>query len=194
MSYCGSTMVIAFDARTADLKEIAKRINAGEVFIYPTDTVYGIGCDALNEKAVERVYEAKGRDFKKPMSVAFSDIMQLKKYVSVDEKQLEMIKQKLPGAYTFIVKNKAIPKRVAAGLDTIGIRIPDHSRMLALIREANTPIVTTSANLAGGKPASSVHELSSEMLARVDFVIDGGKCGSGKPSTILDLATGEKLR
>jgi|GEM_PF-362563 len=182
------------DIRGADLSEMAKRIKSGAVFIYPTDTVYGIGCDALNEGAVKRVFEIKGRVFDKPLSVAFGDIMQLLKFVSVDEDQKKELREKLPGPYTFIVKNKGVPKLVTAGRDTVGVRIPDYSLLLALIREVGGPIVTTSANLSGQGPARSVFELPPEILREVDFVLDGGRCELGRPSTVINLTSGERLR
>jgi L-threonylcarbamoyladenylate synthase len=169
-------------------------VKAGEVFIYPTDTVYGIGCDALNEEAVKRVFDAKGRDFNKPLSVAFKDVPQLLRFVDVDEGQRREIEGKLPGPYTFIVKNKHLPKTVTAGLETVGVRVPRHDLIRELIRESGVPIVTTSANLAGGPAPSHIYEVPNEVIEKADFAIDAGKCGSGKPSTIIDLSTGKCLR
>ena len=187
-------MTEIIEAGKVNIPLLARRVRAGEVFIYPTDTVYGIGCDALNEEAVKRVFDAKGRDFKKPLSVAFKDVPQLLRFVDVDEGQRREMGGKLPGPYTFIVKNKRIPKTVTAGLETVGVRVPGHDLIRELIRESGVPIVTTSANLAGGPAPSSIHEIPGEMIEMVDFVIDAGKCGSGKPSAIIDLTTGERLR
>jgi len=177
-----------------DITALARRVKAGEVFIYPTDTVYGIGCDALNEEAVKKVFEAKGRDFKKPLSVAFSDMKHLLRFVDINEEQRREMDAKLPGPYTFVVKNKHVPKIVTGGLDTVGVRIPKHDLIRELIRESGVPIVTTSTNLSGGPAPSHIYEIPDEIIEKVSFVIDAGKSGSGKPSTIIDLTTGKKLR
>lgn len=177
-----------------NIPSLARRVKAGEVFVYPTDTVYGIGCDALNEEAVKKVFDAKGRNFKKPLSVAFNDMTHLLRFVDVNEEQRGEMEMKLPGPYTFIVKNKHIPQIVTGGLDTIGVRIPKHDLLRELIRESGVPIVTTSANLAGGPAPSHICEIPNEVIERVSFVIDAGKSGSGKPSTIIDLVTGKKIR
>lgn len=177
----------------ANLRGLAHRVKGGEVFIYPTDTVYGLGCNALDESAVKRVFRIKGRS-QKPLSVAFHDMAHLVRFVEVDEAQRKTMEEKLPGPYTFIVKNKKIPSVVSCGLETVGVRIPAYGPIRELIREADVPVVTTSANLAGGSPANSVYEIPYGLIDKVDFVIDAGKCGSGKPSTVIDLTTGETLR
>ncbi len=182
------------DINHADLEEAGQRIRDGAVFVYPTDTVYGLGCDALNEEAVGRIFEVKGRGLDKPLSVAFSDLDQLLEFVEVDEEQKMVMGKRLPGPYTFIVPNIRIPKIVTAGLDTVGVRVPDYSLVRELIKKAKTPIVTTSANKSGGKAPCSVNEVDKGVLGIVDFALDGGACGSGKPSKIINLVTGERLR
>jgi len=174
--------------------EIAERIKNGEVFIYPTDTVYGVGCDALNEEAVAKVFKLKERSGTKPLSVAFHDVEELLKYVTVDDEQETEIREKLPGAYTFIAINKGIPKIVTACFDTLGVRVPDYAPIREIIRKAETPITTTSANLSGKSPALTIHDLPNEILENVDFVLDAGRCGSGNPSTIINLVTGKQIR
>jgi len=178
----------------ADLPSLSRRVKAGEVFIYPTDTVYGIGCDALNEESVGRIFEIKQRPRDNPLSVAFWDVSQLLRYVSLGDEQEALLSKKLPGPYTFIVKNKALPRVVTGGLDTIGVRVPDHGPIRELIREADTPIVTTSANISGEKTPCSIHEIPYSLLQQVGFIIDAGSCKLGRPSEVIDLATGEKLR
>lgn len=175
-------------------QELGKRVKAGEVFIYPTDTVYGLGCDVFNEEAVERIFKIKERAGNKPLSVAFHSVEQLLKFVKVDAAQEAKIKELLPGAYTFIVQNESIPSNVTTGLPTVGVRVPDYGPTLELIREADTPIVTTSVNISGMAPACTLHDIEAEMVQKVDFVIDAGKCGSSKPSTIINLLDGKILR
>lgn len=177
-----------------DMGALAKRIKSGEVFVYPTDTVYGIGCDATNEKAVRRIVEIKDRDAGKPLSVAFCDVNQMLGYVSASAAEKREIAGKLPGPYTFIITNKSLPKVVTAGFETVGARVPDYAPILRLIKAAGVPIITTSANISGKPPACSVDEVPESVLKKVDFALDGGKCCSGKPSTVIDLATGKRLR
>lgn len=177
-----------------DFDKVAKRIAKGEVFIYPTDTIYGIGCDATNVESITRIFDIKQRQRGKPFSVAFSDMQMLLRYVDVDEGQKEAMAEKLPGAYTFIVNKKGIPDAATAGLPTVGVRIPDFGPLKRLIAKAKVPIVTTSANTSGEHPASTIQEISHQLLNSVDFAIDAGRCGSGVASTVIDLATGKKIR
>jgi L-threonylcarbamoyladenylate synthase len=178
----------------ADICELGHRVRAGEVFAYPTDTVYGIGCDATNASAVERVFKIKGRDFKKPLSLAFQSIEQIKSYAEVDEKKELELKDKLPGPYTFILRNKKVSNRVTAGLDTVAVRIPDNKFVVGLVKEAGVPIITTSANLSGHAPALCLDDIPASVLERLDFAVDAGKFGSGKPSAIINLLDGKILR
>lgn len=125
-----------------DIKEVAESINRGEVVILPTDTVYGIVANALNEKAVSKIYEIKKRDKKKPMNILVSNIEMIRKNVkNITEAEERIIKEFFPGALTIIFeKNSLIPDIVTGGLDTIGIRMPENKFLLELIdtlRNAN---------------------------------------------------------
>jgi L-threonylcarbamoyladenylate synthase len=183
--------IIEFEA--AELKDIAKRVCSGQVFIYPTDTVYGIGCNAMDEKSVKRVFEVKKKEKNKPLSVAFADFPMLVDYVDMEGKFAEL-REKLPGPYTFIIKNRGIPKIVTGGRDTVGCRIPDYPKLLELIKRAGVPIVTSSANLSGDNAACEINELPCEVIDKVDFILDAGKKGSGKASKVINLSDGKILR
>lgn len=175
-------------------REIARRIRAGEVFIYPTDTVYGIGCDALDEDAVRRVCGIKGRGQGKPLSVAFRDVDQLLEFAEVGGEQRKDLERMLPGPYTFIVRSRGIPKPVTAGLDTVGARVPGYGPLRELIEAAGTPVVTTSANASGEAPTNRFDRISKGIVEKADFAIDAGECGSGKPSAVINMLTGKRLR
>lgn len=170
-------------------EEIGKRIRTGEVFIYPTDTVYGIGCDALNEEAVKRVRTIKDSAQDKPLSVAFLDFEQVKKFVDCGSGE-SVLREKLPGPFTLIVGRGNIPKFVTGEMETVGVRIPDFDLIREIIRLAKTPIITTSANLGGDKAPREIGEIKKEFLEKVDFVIDAGLCGCGTPSRVIDLTKG----
>lgn len=158
-------------------EEIKSKIIDGAVFIYPTDTIYGIGCNALNDKAVRRIREIKVRE-DKPFSVIAPSKEWIKRNCYVGNEL-----DKLPGAYTLILKLKnknGISKNVS-NLNTLGVRIPDHwfSKM---VEELGIPIVTTSVNKSGEKFMTCLDDLNSDI--KVDFVIYEGK-KEGKPSEII---------
>src|SRR5271157_1357136 len=156
--------------------DLKKEILAGKIFIYPTDTIYGIGCDAYNKKSVEKIREIKKRD-QKPFSIIAPSIEWIKEncIVNID------LKKYLPGAYTLILKKKEKDfLSYVSEVETIGIRIPDNS-FTKEIQESNVPFVTTSVNFSGEKPANKIEEITKEIIEEVDFVFNGGEL-TGKPS------------
>lgn len=165
-------------------------IKSGAVFIYPTDTIYGIGCDASNCEAVKKVRNIKSR-FKKPFSV----IAPSKKWIeenciigSIEQSWID----KLPGSYTLILKLKnsnCICKETNIGMDSIGVRIPDHW-ISKIVEEYGRPIITTSANHVGENYMTSLEDLEDEIAKRVKFVLYEGEL-KGRPSTIVDLTKTE---
>lgn len=166
-----------------------EQIINGAVFIYPTDTIYGIGCDATNDKAVKKIREIKNRD-KKPFSIIAPSKRWIKEYcIGTDiEKNL----RRLPGAYTFVlkIKKRIVTKEVNKRKGTIGVRIPKHW-ISDFVKEFGRPIVTTSLNVSGELPVKSIDQISTEMYEKIDFVIDEGKL-AGEPSTVIDLTGKEK--
>ncbi|VVB61729.1 Threonylcarbamoyl-AMP synthase [uncultured archaeon] len=161
-----------------------------KVMIYPTDTVYGIGCSAENKKLVERIFAIKGRNRKKPMSVIAPNKEWILEHCIVSG---EILDKYLPGKYTLLLmkKNPEFLKHVTANSGTLGVRIPAHP-FSKLVEKANIPFVTTSANLSGEKPAKSISEIPKKVLDAVDLVIDGGAL-SGIPSAIVDCRSGEDI-
>jgi L-threonylcarbamoyladenylate synthase len=165
---------------SASMAGVVGQIRLGAIFIYPTDTVYGLGCNAENAQSVKRLKEMKGSSH--PLSV----IAPSKQWIYDNLKVgFDEYLDKLPGSYTLILgKPKSFLKEACDG-DKLGVRIPD-SPIMKLIEQAGVPFITTSANKSGEPPAASVGELSRELSRRVEFVIDGGSL-SGKPSTVIDL-------
>ncbi len=161
-----------------DISKLKEKILFGAVFIYPTDTIYGIGCDATNEKSVKRIREIKLRD-EKPFSV----IAPSKDWISENcEVGSEMYS--LPGPYTLILKlknKKCIAESVNIGMDTLGVRIPKHW-FSDIVKELNIPIVTTSVNKSGEKFMTCLEDLDKDI--KVDFVIYEGE-KEGKPSKLI---------
>ncbi len=171
-------------------EEIKKRILNGEVFIYPTDTIYGIGCDATNLDSVIKLRLLKDLPGEKPMSVIAPSKQWIIDNCVIDERAEDWL-DKLPGSYTLVIKmknKKCIAKNVNYGTDALGVRIPDHW-ISSLCAEMNIPIVTTSANMFSHKVMTCVDDLDKHL--KVDFVIDEGEL-VGKPSTIVFL-DGDKV-
>jgi L-threonylcarbamoyladenylate synthase len=171
-------------------QEFASRIKQGHVFIYPTDTIYGIGCDATNKEAVNRI-----REIKKRPSTPFSIIAPSKEWIvenlSVEDEEKDWIKR-LPGPYTLILKKKkdCIAENVSFS-ETLGVRIPDHWFRL-FIAEINVPIISTSANVTQKQFMTSLDNLDSEVKGRVNFIIYEGK-KEGRPSKIIDLTNNARI-
>lgn len=163
-------------------------LNRDGLVVYPTETVYGLGADALSDTAVMRVYEAKQRLFGKPVSVAVSDIDMIYGIAETDELAEAFISRFLPGPVTVILRAKSVlPSELTGGTGMIGIRYPDHQTALALIRALDSPITSTSANISG-----EVSPTTAEMVnVPHDYMIDGGSL-PGTPSTVVDLA-GRKI-
>lgn len=170
------------------IEEAANIIKAGGLVIYPTETVYGLAADASNRIAILKVFAAKRRSLDNPLSVAVKDLKQAEKIVYVNSKAKKIAKIFLPGPVTLILKKKALlPKELTSGLDNIGIRIPDNPIALKLVEMAG-PITATSANISGHPAPITVEEAKEQIGNKVDFVLDGGECKLGQPSTIIDLS------
>ena len=170
-------------------KEAIEVIKMGGIVIAPTDTVYGIIADALNEKAVEKIYEIKKRKKSNPLSILVSNKDMLKKVVKkVSLEEEKIIDKFFPGAITLIFeKNKQIPDIVTSGLDTVGIRMPNDKFLLKVIELLGSPIVATSLNLAGEETKTNLDNISKEILNNVDYVIDNGNTKIGVASTVAKI-------
>ena len=166
--------------------KLVQKIKEGAIFIYPTDTIYGIGCDATNEKAVAKIREIKG-NFKRPFSVIVPDKEWIYENCDVASREEEWLK-KIPGAFTLILnlRNMECVSANAHGGDTLGIRIPDHW-CTEIAELSGLPIITTSANLSGGMFMTSLDTLHDNIKKHVDFMIDIGEV-KGRPSMIINLA------
>jgi tRNA threonylcarbamoyl adenosine modification protein (Sua5/YciO/YrdC/YwlC family) len=162
-------------------------LTKGGILVYPTDTNYGIGCDILNKKAIERIYQLKQRDKSKPFSFICSELKNISHYAKVSNYAYKTMKRLLPGPYTFILEgSKLVPKIMLTKRKTAGIRVPDHKICLELVKGLGKPIITTSATMPNGSTLndpSLIHEMFGN---RVDLVIDGDVV-PGKPSSVISL-------
>lgn len=163
------------------LKNTPKEILAGKLFIYPTDTLYGIGCDATNEKSVNKIKNIKARDKDKPLSIIAPSIEWIEKNFIVDVD----LEKYLPGAYTIILKkkNSEFLKWISLG-DSIGIRIPANE-FTKEIQKTGVPFVTTSVNLSGEPFALKLEDIKKEIIEAIDYVIESEEKLSGIPSTLI---------
>lgn len=156
-------------------------IQHGAIFIYPTDTIYGIGCDATNEESVKIIREIKFRDLDKPMSVIAPSPEWIKEHCVVEN---ELIEKYLPRPYTLILKKKDLDflKEVSSN-EYLGVRIPD-CEFTELVEKANVPFITTSVNFAGEPYAIQLSDIHKDMLDKAEIVIGVGKL-DGRPSTLI---------
>jgi len=169
------------------IKEAAMSIKEGNIVLFPTETVYGIGANALDANAVNKIFEAKGRASDNPLIVHISNIDMLYNLV----KQVGQVEQKLidnfwPGPLTIIFDRKeCVPNVVTAGLNTVGIRMPSHSVARKLIEFAETPIAAPSANISGKPSGTKIEDIIDELDGKVDYILDSGMVDIGVESTVV---------
>jgi len=187
------TSVDGTDAGSA-VADAAAAVAAGELVVYPTETVYGLGADALDPEAVERAFAAKGRDRSKPLSLGVPSVAAAREHVDATDRELAFMDAFLPGPVTVLCDREPhVPDVLVAGGDRVGVRVPDHDLALALLEAADTPVTATSANVSGAPSVRHPDDLDPEFLAAVGVVVDGGRT-DGAESTVVDPSTGEVVR
>jgi L-threonylcarbamoyladenylate synthase len=180
--------------RSESIREASKTIISGGVIVYPTETVYGIGANALDEQAIMRVFQIKKRPMSMPIFLAVSSLEMLDRVAELSRDDREILELLMPGPVSVLVRRKSVvPDVLTAGSPLVGIRFPDHEAALRII-DAAGPITSTSANRTGSRSPASAEEVSPEIADRVEMVLDGGKCKFGQPSTLLDLTNRKIVR
>lgn len=173
--------------QTRLIQQVADILKKGGVIAYPTDTYYGIGCDIMNKKAIERIYMIKQRHKSKPFSFICADLKDISLYAKVSNYAYKTMRRLLPGPYTFILEGtKLVPKMMLTKRKTAGIRVPDNPICIHLVNELGNPILSTSATDPDGtvfQDASLIHDFFGH---RLDAVIDGGPV-AGEPSSVISL-------
>ncbi len=188
------TEVVAVDPVHPDpsiIERAAALLRAGEVVVFPTETVYGLGAAALQTGAVERIFVAKGRPFNDPLIVHIAEENALEQLTSSIPGRAKLLARSFwPGPLTLILpRSPLVPKLVTAGLETVAVRMPRHPVALALIRAAASPIAAPSANrFMHVSPTTAQHALA-DLRGRVPLILDGGPCEVGVESTVLDLCS-----
>lgn len=172
-----------------DVEIPAKILKNGGLVAFPTETVYGLGANAFNPEAVERIFKVKGRAQDNPLIVHVSSLNEMKKIAKVPEKFESAIQKLSPGPITFVLnKKKDIPEMVTAGLETVGLRIPAHPVAKALCK-ASGPIAAPSANLSGKPSPTDASAVIDDLYGKIECIIDSGRTPFGLESTIIDLSS-----
>ena len=173
------------------IKIAAKAINDGKLVAFPTETVYGLGADALNRRAVSKIFKVKQRPFNDPLIVHVADrdaIFNLSEEVC--EEAIKLMKKFWPGPLTLVLKKlDIVPDIVTAGLGTVAIRMPENLIALSLIKESRTPIAAPSANLFGRPSPTCAQDVLDDLPNQIDVILDGGKCRVGVESTVIDMTS-----
>ncbi len=176
--------------RKKSIETAARLILKGKLIAFPTETVYGLGANVYDRKAVRRIFRVKGRPSDNPLIVHIWSLEQLSGLVGSIPVMFWVLANKfMPGPLTVVMrKSKLVPREVAAGLDTVAIRMPDHPVALELLKHAGVPIVAPSANLSGRPSPTAAHHVK-EDLDGIPAILDGGPCRIGIESTVLDLTS-----
>lgn len=175
------------------IREAVEVLNAGGVVVYPTDTLYGLGANALNAEAVEKIFAIKGREFSKPLPIIVKNMVWAQELAHVSSRNKEILKKAWPGKFTAVLpKRNIIPDIVNAGAKSIGVRIPDFVFTDKLLGKFGYPLIATSANVSGHEPTNEIDkivEVFSSRAVRPDLVLDVGTLPPSEPSVIVDLTT-----
>jgi tRNA threonylcarbamoyl adenosine modification protein (Sua5/YciO/YrdC/YwlC family) len=175
--------------QTRYINKAVEVLKNGGVIIYPTDTVYGLGCDIYNKEAVERIYSIKNEALTKLYSFLIPDLKDISKYAKVSDYAYRMMKKHLPGPYTFVLPaSKEVTKKLWTKRKQVGIRIPNHNIAIQLAKELGNPIVSTSVTNRKGDVLFNPDEIKIIFNSQVDLMLANGAL-NGKPSTIVDLSS-----
>ena len=176
-----------FNPQERQIKRVVEIIRSGGIVAYPTDTFYGIGCDIMNKKAIEKIYLIKQRAKTKPFSFICPDLKDISKYAKVSNMAYRNMKRLLPGPYTFVLAGtKMVPKIMLTKRKTAGIRVPDNEIALHLSKTLGNPILSTSATRPDGSVFDNPSLLHDHFIKSIDVVIDGGPV-PGIPSSVVSL-------
>ncbi len=174
------------------MDKITSFFSQGKIVVYPTDTVYGLGCRADDNQAVEVLYKIKKRTKNKPFLVLVSDLAMTKKYFKIDSRQLDYLKNNWPGPISFLLDSQG---RLAQGGEVgLAVRLPKNNFLTKMIRRIGVPIISTSLNLSGGQTITDIKEISSYLdVSEIDLVIDVGPI-QAKASSIIDLRDMDNIK
>ena len=174
-------------ATKVTIQSAAQIVKKGRVIVYPTDTVYGLGCNPFNENAVKRLFKIKG-ERTKPLPILASNIKEIEKIAQTTETTIKLAKKFWPGPLTMVLpKKSSLPNTVTCNLGSVAVRVPNHQVALELIRLSGGLLVGTSANKSGKKPSRTALDAAEQIGEEVDVILDGGSTPIGASSTVIDL-------
>jgi tRNA threonylcarbamoyl adenosine modification protein (Sua5/YciO/YrdC/YwlC family) len=187
-------MIIEINPHTPEprkLRRAVEALEAGEIIAYPTDTVYALGCDLANKKAIDRLYQVKGMDKRQPLAFICSDLADVSKYAVVDNHAYRLLRRVLPGPYTFVLKaTREVPKILhTSDRRTVGIRVPDAPIVVEVVRALGRPVISTTAHKPGDEHMVIDARDIEATFPGVGLVLDGG-LGGREPTTVIDLSHG----
>jgi L-threonylcarbamoyladenylate synthase len=187
--------LIVVECTESGISQCVQIIKQGGVAVFPTDTVYGIGCDPYNQSAVNKVFRIKHRKENKPLPVLVSDLVDAGRVVDLGEKGRLLASRYWPGPVTIVAPllDRSIASTITAGTDSLGVRVPANKCVLTLLQQCRY-LVGTSANLAGEDSPKSASDVLESGLQGFDVLLDGGPTGSGKESTIVDVTNLSVIR
>ncbi len=169
------------------IKKVVDLLKKGGIIAYPTDTYYGIGCDIMNKKAIQKIYRLKERDMEKPFSFICSDLKHISVYAKVSNYAYKTMRRLLPGQYTFVLEgSKLVPKIMLTKRKTAGIRVPDNEICIAIVQALGNPVISTSATRPDGSIIPEPSLIDDFFGNRIDAVIDGGPTPN-QPSSVISL-------
>jgi len=186
------TEVLIINSKKPDdviIERASSLIRSGEIVAFPTETVYGLGANALDPLAISKIYQIKGRPSDNPLIVHIGDLNMLSGLVStIPPREMRMIKKFWPGPITLIFKkSKSVPKITTGGLGTVAVRMPRNKIALALIKRSGLPIAAPSANLSGKPSPTNASHVKEDLDGKVKLILDGGKTEIGIESTVIDM-------
>jgi tRNA threonylcarbamoyl adenosine modification protein (Sua5/YciO/YrdC/YwlC family) len=182
-------MLVEINSQFPEPRKIRRAVDAleaGDVIAYPTDTVYGLGCDLMNKRSVDRLYQIKGMDKSHPLAFICPDLSEISKYAIVDNQIYRVLRRFLPGPYCFILEaTREVPRLVQTKRKTIGIRIPNHEVTRAVVAMLGRPLISTTAQRTGSEPHVDAREIDDDFKG-LGLVLDAG-AGGVIPTTVVDL-------
>ncbi|MFR5856753.1 MAG: L-threonylcarbamoyladenylate synthase [Bacilli bacterium] len=174
--------------KNEELDEVVNALNNDKIVVFPTETVYGIGGNALKVEVINKLFQAKKRNYGKPISLLVGSIDKIKNIAYVDKNEEKIIKAFMPGELTLVLKKKAcVNDLVTAGKNTVGVRIPNHNIALCILNKVDFPLATSSANISGENNIADFDEIVSDLKDYVDIFIKGNISDDLKASTVVEL-------
>lgn len=174
--------------KNEELDEAVNALNNDKIVVFPTETVYGIGGNALKVEVINKLFQAKKRNYGKPISLLVGSIDKIKNIAYVDKNEEKIIKAFMPGELTLVLKKKAcINDLVTAGKNTVGVRIPNHNIALCILNKVDFPLATSSANISGENNIADFDEIINDLKDYVDIFIKGNISDDLKASTVVEL-------